>query len=113
MKKLKILLSKTKWHLLAAVFTFAFTLCGNIYNIMSLATTYVEQIPGTQYGFQLAICTVGSFMAGHLVEIVEGFMGANRTEKEIKEEATPDIIVTTLAGFLGSFLAIVYYINFY
>lgn len=113
MKKLKLLLSKTKWHLLMAIITFAFTFCGNAFNFMSLATIYVEQIHGTQYGVQLAMCTVGSFMAGHVVEIIQGFMGANRTEKEIKEEATPDIIVTTFAGFLGSFLAIVYYINFY
>lgn len=111
-KSIITLWHKSKWHLLAAVFTFAFTICGNLYNFMGLAKAYANQIEGSQYFFQLAICTGGSFLVAYCAEIVQGFLGANATEEEFNKEAKPDIKVSTIAGFTGSLLAIIYFLKF-
>ncbi|MFN4026433.1 MAG: hypothetical protein ACK4IZ_03205 [Flavobacterium sp.] len=111
MKKAIEFLKKTYWHWLAFVFTYAITWYGNTQNFMSLKTAFVEQIAGTQYGTQLAICTGGSFFVGFCIEIVQGMAGANKTQFEWRTQAIPDIVVTTGAGFLGSLFAITVYLN--
>lgn len=102
--------AKSKWHLLAGVFTFAITWFGNVSNFMHLATVYIEQIKGTQYGVQLVLCTFGSLCVAVSVEIIQGFFGKNKNAFEWREYARPDIIVTTASGFIGSVLAILIYL---
>lgn len=109
MEKFINYIKKSYCHLLAFVFTYAFTLYGNITNFMNIATAYVEQIPGTQYGFQLAICTGGSLGVAVGIELLQMLKGKNKTPFEWENYAVPDIVVTTGAGFLGCMCGIVTY----
>lgn len=111
MKKIINYIKKSYWHLLAFVFTFLITWFGNTQNLWHLKTSLVEQIQGTQYGFQLAICTGGSLGVGTCIELLQMLKGKNKTPFEWENYAVPDIVVTTVSGFLGCLVSIAVYQN--
>lgn len=113
MKKFFKYIKKSYWHLLAFVFTFLITWFGNTQNLWHLKTSLVEQIQGTQYGFQLAICTGGSLGVAVCIEFFQMLKGKNKTPFEWDNYAVPDIVVTTGSGFSGSLFAIITYLIFY
>lgn len=105
MKKTIIKLwNSSKWHLLAFVFTFVYTWLGNAYNFMYLCDAQFNQIVGSQYAFQLFICTFTTFIVAYVVELYQMTKGANGTHELWDENARPDILVSTFAGLLGSLI---------
>lgn len=98
MKKIYQYFIRQRWHLhsLALVINWLFFFCGKEFNFMHLNTV--------SFGFKAFLSLFGTFVFAFVLELLQMKKGANRTKLQWLLYAVPDIIFTTVIGFVGFLL---------
>lgn len=94
------------WHCLALVFNFIFWLPCNLYNWLGLAKAKFNGIEHSQYVLQGIISIVVTGIVAWMVEEWQRRKKQKQTASEWKQNAVPDILFTTLVGFIGFLLVL-------
>lgn len=98
MKKIYQYFIRQRWHLhsIALVINWLYFFCGKEFNFMHLNTA--------SFRFKAFLSVFFSFGFALVWEILQMKLGANKTKEQWRKNAVPDIIFTTVIGFVGFLL---------
>jgi len=97
------------WHCLAFVFNFCFWFPANVFNWLGLAEAQFNGLENSQYFFQGLLSLSITGLVAWLFENWQRRNKQKQTASEWKENAVPDILFTTLVGFIG-FLVVLFFV---
>lgn len=94
------------WHILALVFNFCFWFPANVFNWFGLAEAKFNALENSQYYLQGFLSLLITGIVAWLFENWQRRDKEKQTASEWKENAVPDILFTTLVGFIGFILVL-------